>query len=350
LNTRRQILRAASLMGISAMAAVGSVAVAQSRTASVVRPRIYMVTWRGKTEVERGFTQYWNRSRREAEWIWQDAGQSPARLAEIAEDIVRVKPDLVYTWGTPATLGIAGAADNPHAIIAKQIPLVFALVADPVAAGITRSRIDHGRHLSGVTHVAPLTAQFEAMRAYRPVKSVGIIYNKLEPNSATNVAAWQALGVAEKFAVWTEHFPLDANNQLRPSNPETNRALVARLVERGAEWLYLGPDTHLFTQLASIAQAATASRMLSFAAVDSMLSTDAPVLSGLVSPFEQVGQFAAYKAQQLLAGERNIAIEALKRLSYVVRLDTAKKLEAYPPMALIDYATFRTGREGGQTR
>ncbi len=339
MSSRRKFLAATMSLGFANSIGFGREAMAQA--APPTKPRIVMVTWRGKTDVEAGFIQYWRATRQEIDWVWRDAAQSPAKLADIASDIVRLQPDLVYTWGTSATLGIAGPASRPHPIIANQIPLVFALVADPVAAGITTSLTNHGRNLTGVSHVAPLAAQLAAMRAYRDVKAVGIIYNKLEPNAAANVQAWQQLGEKERFPVWAEHFPLAPGGTLESPNENANRALVEKLASRGINWLYLGPDTHLFTQVASIARATSANRLATFAAVDSLLSGDAPVLCGLVSKFDQVGQFAAFKGQQLLSGKRNIAIESLKRLSLVVRLDVAKSLNLYPPMSMLDRAEFR---------
>ncbi|MEI6737573.1 MAG: ABC transporter substrate binding protein, partial [Pseudomonadota bacterium] len=238
-------------------------------------------------------------------------------------------------------LGIAGSADQPHPVIGKRIPVIFALVADPVAAKITHTFNNHGRNICGVTHVAPLSAQLLAMRSYRPVAGVGIIYNQLEPNSVANVTEWQRLGKAGNFAVVAENFPVSQIGQLLPSSSETNTKIIDRIAKSGVNWLYLGPDSYLFSQLDSVATAATERGLMTFAAVESMLNSNAPIMSGLVSKFYQVGQFAALKAQQVLSGQSNIPIETLKRFSFIIRLDTAKMLSAYPPLGLIDYAEFR---------
>jgi putative ABC transport system substrate-binding protein len=301
-----------------------------------------MVTWRGKTDVERGFAEFCKGARVDADWIWQDAAQSPQRLSEIAADIERVKPDLVYTWGTPATLGIAGSAAKPHPVIGKTIPLVFALVADPVAAGITLSRLDHGRNLTGVSHVAPLETQLESMRAYRPVKGVGVFYNRAEPNSVSIVERWNVFGKSGGFPVVAVPFPSAGNaTQPQPFALDAIATHLAQMRTQGVNWLYLGPDSFLFTQLPLIAGTATRAGLPTFAAVESIIAGPAPVLVGLVSEFYQIGQFAAYKAMRILSGQRNLPIETLKRFSLIVRLDTAREIGIYPPLAMVDYADFR---------
>ena len=118
-----------------AAAALAAAPVLHAQTGKSVRsakpPRIFIVTWRGETAVEKGFREYWKIHRADAEFIARDAGQNRARLAEFEAEILREKPDLVYTWGTPPTVGLAGTIDKPHAVIGKTIPLVFAAVTDP---------------------------------------------------------------------------------------------------------------------------------------------------------------------------------------------------------------------------
>lgn len=336
-GARRRFLLAAGAGAVLAL----SPRLAGAKVGAARPVRIYMVTWRGATDVEKGFVDYWKTRPDPAEFILRDAAQSRERLVEIAADIEQVRPDLVLTWGTSATLGIAGAADKPHPLIGRRIPLVFAMVADPVAANVVKSLAAHGRNIAGVSHVAPLAAQIEAMRAYRPIASVGLIYNKLEANSVSTLEAWRRAGAAGKIPVFAESFPVDARNRLLPAHAETTAEMVRRIAASGANWLYLGPDSYLFTQLGDVVAAATRHGLLTFAAVESLLNTGAPVLAGLVSKLYQVGQFAGYKADQMLGGGRQPGIDTLQRFSLIVNLAAARTLDAYPPLGLIDHAEFR---------
>ncbi len=302
-------------------------------------PRIYMVTWRGETAVEKGFREYWKVHRADAEFIVRDAGQNRARLTEFEAEIVRDKPDLVYTWGTPPTLGLAGTTDKPHAVIGKTIPLVFAAVTDPLGTKLVSSLAAPGRNLTGVTHVAPLDAQLKAMRAYGAVKGIAIMYNKLEQNSLGIVEEWQRIGARDKFVVAADSFTIGADGKPTPDMLEDK---LARMKAAGADWLYLPPDSYVSTQGNAIAHIATDLGLKSFASVETLLNIKGPVLMGLVSKFYQVGQFAAYKAEQKLNGDVTVPIETLKRFSLIVRMDTARTLGALPPLGLVDYAEFQT--------
>lgn len=338
-KTRRRFLsQATALIGAAMVPAAG-----YAQSPSAPARRIMMVTWRGKTDVERGFEDYLRQrpqSTKAPQLIWRDAAQKRDRLTEIAAEIVRVKPDLVYAWGTPATLGLAGSVNKPHAIIGNTIPLVFALATDPVAAGIARDAQTPGRLITGVSHVAPLATQLDSMRAYRAVKGVGVFFNPAEPNAVSNVARWKEFGKNNNFPIVDVPFPL-AGDAPQPLSAEAVAEHMEVMRAKGVNWLYLGPDSFLFTQVGVIATAATQAGLPTFAAVESLIASQAPVLTGLVSKFYQVGQFAAYKAERMLAGEHNVPIETLKRFSLIVRLDTAHTLGVYPPLSMIDYAEFR---------
>ncbi|MBI2769383.1 MAG: ABC transporter substrate-binding protein [Burkholderiales bacterium] len=301
-------------------------------------PRIVMVTWRGPTAVEAGFTEFWKTTALSPRFEMHDAAQDPLRLVQIAREVTAQRPELVYAWGTPCTLGLMGAYSEPHPVIGREIPLVFALVADPVGAGIVASLQAPGRNATGVSHMPPVAAHWQAMRRYGDAQSVAVLYNGSEPNSVANVREWRALAQREGIALHAEAFESGPAGQPVITGVE---ARIAGLRRRGARWLYLGPDTFVFTHLQRIATGALAAGLRTFASTESQINAAAPVLAGLVSRFSHVGQFAAHKANQLLSGQASVPVETLSRFSLVVRLQTARALGALPPLGLIDHAEFR---------
>ncbi|QJR16578.1 ABC transporter substrate-binding protein [Usitatibacter palustris] len=329
MTTRRQAL---------ALLAAAAAAPLASRAAE--KYRLYMVTWRGMTDVEKGFKEYIARHNIPVEYIWRDANQDRAKLTEFSKEIAATKPDLIYTWGTSATLGITGPADAPNASLGS-IPVVFALVAHPTGAKIVTALDKPGRDVTGVYHVATVAAQLEAMRAYRPFTKLGTLYNPAELNSVATIndlrAEAQRRGVTlleEKFALGPDSRPLADGIEER----------VTRLKAAGAQWLYLGPDSYLFTQIERVAAAANKEKLLTFATTESALEGESKVLAGLVSRFYSIGEFAAFKAEQILVGKKkahDIPIETLTRFQFVVRMGVAKAIDALPPITLFHYAEFR---------
>jgi len=304
--------------------------------------RIYAVTWRGKTQVEIGMEDYFGKQGIPVEFTWRDAAQTPARLEGFAREIKELRPDLVFTWGTTVTLGIVGAYDaaDPQRFV-TDVPVLFAMVADPVGAKVVPALKAQGRDITGVYHVAPLAAQVESMRTYRKFEKLGVIYNAAEANSVAIVASLKRLGATQRFGVVDVAFDRDANGKPLATHIADK---IATLKQAGAEWLYLGPDTYLLTQLKDVAAAALEQRLATFSATEAVLNSPSPVLTGLVSSYYLVGQFAGFKAAQVLQKKlraRDIPIETLSRYSFIVRMEVAKQLDILPPVALFNYANVK---------
>jgi putative ABC transport system substrate-binding protein len=307
--------------------------------------RIYMVTWRGITPVEKGFEGYLRSRGVNVEYLWRDAGQNPARIEEFVREIRGMtgaeRPDLIYCWGTPPTLGIVGAFDAPdRKRFIDDIPVIFALVASPVGAKIVPSFRDQKRNVTGIFHVAALESQLEAIGAYRRFTKLGVLYNAAERNSVATAEGLRALGAKQGFSVLEQTFDRNAEGKAISTNID---AKISALKAGGADWLYLGPDSFLFTQLEHIAAAAMAERLPTFSATEGALTTKGKVLAGLVSKYSSVGAFAGFKAEQILVkglAARDIPVETLSLYSYLVRMDVAKELDFLPPIALFNYAEF----------
>jgi putative ABC transport system substrate-binding protein len=70
-----------------------------------------------------------------------------ARLAELANDLVRSKVDVLLT---STTAGVIAA----HAAT-RTVPIVFAAIADPVALGVAESLAHPGGNVTGITLLSP---------------------------------------------------------------------------------------------------------------------------------------------------------------------------------------------------
>lgn len=334
---RRHFLQAGA--GLLAATTMGSPARAQSD-----RPyRIYRVTYRGRTEVEDGFDDYLAANGIAAEFIERDAQRSTEPLPGFVEEIRDLKPDLVYTWGTPVTLGIAGRQDaEDRSKFITDIPVVFALVASPVAAGLVADNAHPNRMLTGSVHVVPTETQLRAMHSYRPIKSLGVLYTETEQNSVSIVKELHGLRETMGFSLVERQFKLGADG--RPTD-EGLEELVAGIAQDGANWLYFLPDTFLGTQYDRLVPAALANKLPTFGAAE-LAIREGGTLVGLISRYYSVGQLAASKAAKILRDgtpPQDIPIETLKRFSLIINLPVAKKLDLYPPIEMLNYAEVITG-------
>lgn len=336
---RRRFLQAGA--GLLAAATIPSVASAQAGRDGPYR--IYRVTYRGRTEVEDGFDDYLAANGIVAEIIERDAQRGTALLPGFVEEIRDLKPDLVYTWGTPVTLGIAGRYDaEDRAPFITDIPVVFALVASPVAAGLVADNAHPNRLLTGAVHVVPTETQLRAMHSYRPIESLGVLYTETEQNSASIVNELRALRQTMDFALVERQFRLGPDGRPTADGLEE---LIAEIGQEGANWLYLLPDTFLGTQYDRVVPAALANRLPTFGAAE-LAIREGGTLVGLISRYYSVGQLAASKAVKVLRDKTSpadIPIETLKRFSLIINLPVAKKLDLYPPIDMLNYAEVITG-------
>jgi ABC-type uncharacterized transport system substrate-binding protein len=94
------------------------------------------------------------------------------RYAEIATEFVRLKVDIIFTHGTPATVAARQAT--------SVIPIVFTVVGDPIGSGLIASLARPGGNLTGQSiMVADLAAKrLELLRDVVPrLGRLGIIGN-----------------------------------------------------------------------------------------------------------------------------------------------------------------------------
>lgn len=303
-------------------------------------PLVVMVTPRGRTSMEIVFEADLQRrlgGRVRFMLIVPDA-RNKDEMAALPERIRKEKPSLIYTWGTPTTVAVAGTHDKP---VIDDIPIVFAVVADPVRAGIVKDLRAPNRNVTGTSHLAPLTVQINAIESFRPFKKLGVVYNAGEPNSRFMLDDLNAVAARLGFELIAEAVTPDAKGA---PDPQSLPGLVRKVKERGAEWLYIGPDTFVgFTHRKITTDAAAEAGLPSFTANESAIR-DGNALFGLFSPQENMSRFVAFKAAQILKGEvpvGSIPIETLQRFSVLVNMCTAKALDVYPPLPLLNVADVR---------
>jgi putative ABC transport system substrate-binding protein len=337
-STRRQWLAAAMAAALPAGAQAEVPAVDPNR-----KPfQIYAITFRGMTEVEKGFADYLSSRKIPVRITYRDLNRDATRMPGFIEEIKATKPDLIYTWGTSVTLGVVGAYDTPNpGQYINDIPVLFTLVAAPTMAKIVKELAAPRRNVSGVTHVGSTDAQMRAMAKYRPFKTVGVLYTPTEQNSVAVMKEMRRIGDEKGFRVIERTFKLDGN---RKPTAEGAADLLREIKESGAEWLYLPPDSYLGTLAeALIIPTAMQMNLPTFASTEQLMQAGA--LSGLVSRYYNVGQFTAHKAEQILVGRESIAnipVETLSRFSYQVRMPAARQLKMPPPLPLLSYAELIT--------
>ena len=329
--SRRRFLRRC-LQGAS-LPWLGPLAAASEREFHVL-----MITFRGETEVDQGFREQLAQAGLRVRYTVRDVQQDVGRVPAILQEARALKPDLIYTWGTPVTLAVVGAWDDPDpSRFIRDIPVVFALVAAPQRSRIVRSLQAPGGNVTGAVHVVPFDVQLRVMQRYRPLRKLGVLYNDAEANSRVIVEDARAICQAQGLDLVAHSFRRDVQGQPVAEGVEQ---LIAQIHAEGAEWLYLLPDTFLGSQYGRVIPAAQQLRLPCFGAAELAVRAGG-ALVGLVSRYHSVGQLAGAKALEILAGGKTagqLPVETLQRFSLLVNMRVAHSLRLYPPIDMLNYA------------
>ncbi|CAI8019435.1 hypothetical protein GBAR_LOCUS11690 [Geodia barretti] len=268
----------------------------------------------------------------------RNINQDRSRIPEIVAEIRAAKPDLVHTFGTSATLGVWdrwAARTRPR--MSKGSPACsrsWPIRSRPTSLRASRST---GRPLTGTAFLPPVAKQLDALLEYRSVERLGVVYNSLERNSVINVEELKEAASERGIELLQSPVPLDAEGSTDPNRlPEA----VDALVEGGAQFLYIGPDSFVTRNRVAITDYAAERGLPTFAGTEATFEGSRAVL-GYVSRYYLVGKLAGAQAERILVGgERpeDIPVASLARFALLIRMPVALELEIYPPLSLLRVA------------
>lgn len=297
---------------------------------------VVIVTPRGETAMEQVFLQELRRRVGPVRvTLIKSELANAADMRSLPARVRAAKPTVIYSWGTPTTLALAGTHDAPQI---ADIPIVFTVVADPLRARLVKDLKVPGRNVTGSSHLAPLSVQLTAMREFKPFKILGVVYNPTEPNVRYMLEDLSAEAKRDGFQLVTQAVGLMPNGQ---PDPKTLDAKIKLVKEQGADWLYIGPDSFVGFNYRKLSTGASIEAKLPAFTANESAIRDGHALFGLFSPVENLARFTALKVSQILKNERKVSeipIETLQRFSTVVNLCSAIALNVFPPPAIFKIA------------
>lgn len=311
---------------------------------------IYMIVHRAGSGADDGFRDYLTANGVDANFVLRDMENDRSRLPGYVEEIKALKPDLVYTQTTSVTRAVVGRleeADPQKHVL--DIPVVFSMVSFPARSKLVPQPPDPAapmlskRNITGARHVVSNLVRLNAMRTYMPFEKLGMLYDKSSGAQRRTEASMRTL-VEESGIEFVSDSPTEPEVERDPAQIEPT---LRRLKQAGVDFLYIPPSNFFGAHAEFVTRAATELGLPTFCGVETLIRQHC--MTGLVSPLYAVGQFAAFKAEQILTGGKDpgdIPIETLSRFSFVVNMETAHKLKVYPPMEILRFAQFiKTGAD-----
>jgi putative tryptophan/tyrosine transport system substrate-binding protein len=254
---------------------------------------------------------------------WMTTGDVES-MKRFAKELVALQPDLILTQSTPIT---AIMLQETH-----TIPIVFALVADPIGSGFVASFPQPGGNVTGFVTMEPTMAGkwLELLKEIAPrVARVAMLFN---PATATYAEYW-----LNPFKVAAASFALEAIVAHVRDTSELETVLAAQ-AHKPNGGLIVMPDTFTDTHRVEITSLAARHRLPAvypyrqFTAVGGLLSYG----DDLIDNFRRAPTYV----DRILKGAKpnELPVQAPIKFELVINLKTAKTLGLAVPPALLSRA------------
>jgi putative ABC transport system substrate-binding protein len=251
---------------------------------------------------------------------WMTTGDVES-MQRFAKELVALQPDLIVTQSTPITATVLQET--------RTIPIVFALVADPIGSGFVANFAQPGGNVTGFVTMVPSMASkwLELLKEIAPrVARVAFLFN---PATATYFEYWlnPFKAAADSFAVDAIEAPVRDRSELESVIAEQGRAPNGGLI--------VMPDTFTDAHRVEITSLAAHYRLPAvypyrqFTAVGGLLSYG----DDLIDNFRRAPAYV----DQILKGEkpRELPVQAPVKFELLINLKTAKVLGLTVPPALL---------------
>jgi putative ABC transport system substrate-binding protein len=252
----------------------------------------------------------------------QSAGGDINRIRGLAQVLVGLQPDIILTIGTAATIALKRET--------RTIPIVFAIVADPVASGIV-PRLDRpGGNITGFASFGEGSLGGKWLQLLTEIapglKRAAILFNPDLANASIFMPSLET--AARSFKVEQIIAPVHGD-------VEIETAIIALGREPGGG-LVVMPDVFTVVHRAPIISAAARSNVPAVYYL-STFARDGGLLSYGVDQVD-ISRRAATYVDRILRGEKpgNLPVQLPTKFEMVLNLRTAKALGlAVPPSILL---------------
>jgi putative ABC transport system substrate-binding protein len=251
------------------------------------------------------------------EFRW--AEENYDHLAGLAAELIRLKPDVLVTYGTPGSLVLKRATST--------IPIVMVHSGDAVAAGIVVSLARPGGNLTGTTYFVPeLTAKrIEMLKDVVPrIREVAVLVKPDNPFFGTVLPALEI--PAKSLNVRLQEFEI--------RGPDDFGDAFESMAKKGVDAVVIIEDAVFVSNARAIADLAAKHRLPSAGFIE---FAKAGGLIGYGVEFLEMYRRAAVFVDKILKGTRpaDIPVEQATKFVAVTNMKTAKALGLDVPTSLL---------------
>lgn len=244
----------------------------------------------------------------EFEIVTKNAERDTSALSTILENVKMEGVDIVVPIAT-------NTAQSAKVIFEDgAVPVVFAAVSDPVAAGLTG---DDSFFITGVSNNIPAGEIVKLISDFQPAyQKIGFLYTSSETNSVSTINAAKAYCDANGIAY----------EEVSIANLSELQTAVETLISKGIDALYTGNDNSIASAMSTYIDVAYGYGVPVYCGADSMVADGGFATIGV--DYVQLGRQVADLVVRLAQGEQpeNIPYETLSDYARFVNLQAADTL------------------------
>jgi putative tryptophan/tyrosine transport system substrate-binding protein len=242
---------------------------------------------------------------------YRSADGQDDRFPALAAELVRLRPDVIVTRGTPATRAAKEATGT--------IPIVFTAIGEPIGAGVIPTLARPGGNVTGLSAFATELAgkRMELLKEVAPaIARVGFLHNMGNPVAPPE---WRAIEpAAEALGISVELFDVRREPDIAPA--------FRRMRQNKTDALYVGIDALTQANAMLIVDLAAEQRLPTV-----YISRNFVDMGGLLSygpSFPDLYYRAAGLIDKIFKGAKpgDLPVEQPTKLELIVNLKTAKAL------------------------
>lgn len=211
--------------------------------------------------------------------------------------------------------------------LAKNKPVIFSAVTDPIAAGLLDDLNNPNNNITGTSDAVSISGIMDTALTFDPtIKSIGYIYNPNESNSVSNLEKLEAYCAAKniiinKSAVYTS----------------ADITLATTTLAKKSDILFVTNDNTVAEGMKILANTAIKLKKMVFVGADSMVYDGGLATVGI--DYAELGKETARQAIRVLKGEKisDIPVKVYDtNLNTYVNTDTASALGITIPLSIIN--------------
>lgn len=310
-----------SLIGASLLAAATLVQAEEPRVVAITQivehPALDAAHEGIKDELaERGY-----RDGENLKLMHESAQGNSAIASQIARKFVGESPDVIVAIATPSAQTVASAARN--------IPVVFSAVTDPVSAKLVKSWDKPGANITGVSDMLPIDKHLDMIQRVMPdAKRIGTVYNPGEANAAALVELLEERLTARDMEL------------VKGAATKTSEVLgAARSLVGKVDAIYLTTDNTVISAAEAVISVGERSDIPVFAADTATVERGAVAAMGF-NYYKHGRQTGAMVARILEgAGTADMPVEVMEELDLYVNPAAAERMGITLPDDVIKDAT-----------